>query len=328
MLVDRRNLSLHRPWILLAGAGTVASAVWYGLACRGAERWPCGSSPVGLTLGIIAGVIILFEFLLWPRKQVRTWRIGRAQVWMRAHIWLGLLCVPLAVMHCGFHLGGGLSMVLMLLFGLVIASGLYGLAMQQWLPRWMLERAPAETIYSQIDRVARQYCTEGEELVLAICGPAADDAAGGSSRSSRERSDPFDESEPFVTVGALRTVGSVQGRVLQTEVPAAPLAEVESLRGAFYDQIGPFLRDGARANSPLSDSLRSGEYFRQLKTSLPPAAHSVVEILENLCAQRRQLVLQARLHVWLHGWLWVHLPLSVALILLLGIHAFVALKCW
>ena len=325
MLVDRKNLSLHLPWILLAIAGTAAAIVWYVLSCHGAERWPGGSSLVGLTLGIVAGAIILFEFLLWPRKQVRAWRIGRAQIWMRAHIWLGLLCVPLAAMHSGFHLGGGLSATLMLLFALVIASGVYGLAVQQWLPRWMLERAPAETIYSQIDRVAREYCAEGEALVLATCGPE-EDAEDGSQRARGGPAEELDPAEPFVTVGALRTVGNVQGRVLRTQVPTTPLAEAEPLRAAFFGQIEPFLREGAAAKSPLGEPMRAAEYFRQLKTGLEPAAHGVVDMLENLCSQRRQLILQARLHVWLHGWLWVHLPLSVALVVLLGIHAFVALK--
>jgi hypothetical protein len=51
-------------------------------------------------------------------------------------------------------------------------------------------------------------------------------------------------------------------------------------------------------------------------------------VLEDLCNQRRQLILQSKIHFWLHNWLWVHLPLSVALIVLMFVHIFVALKYW
>jgi len=38
------------------------------------------------------------------------------------------------------------------------------------------------------------------------------------------------------------------------------------------------------------------------------------------------LTRQARLHRWLHAWLLVHVPLSIALILLGAVHAVVALR--
>jgi hypothetical protein len=34
------------------------------------------------------------------------------------------------------------------------------------------------------------------------------------------------------------------------------------------------------------------------------------------------------MHRWLHGWLSIHLPLSMALLILLAAHVFVALKYW
>jgi hypothetical protein len=38
------------------------------------------------------------------------------------------------------------------------------------------------------------------------------------------------------------------------------------------------------------------------------------------------LSLQGRLHLWLHGWLLLHIPLSLALILLGAVHAVMALR--
>ncbi|MFX7663247.1 hypothetical protein ABTJ72_18785, partial [Acinetobacter baumannii] len=89
----------------LITAAALASVLRSGLA---GEEWPSGSTAIGFGWGVVAAGIILFEMLLWPRKLLRSWRIGRVQTWMRAHIWLGLLVLPLALCHSGFRLGGPL----------------------------------------------------------------------------------------------------------------------------------------------------------------------------------------------------------------------------
>ena len=79
----------------------------------------------------------------------RVWRIGRTKTWMRAHIWLGLLAVPLIGVHAWRELGGALSATMVVLFAIVIASGIFGLVLQQFLPRMLLERSACRN-----DRVA------------------------------------------------------------------------------------------------------------------------------------------------------------------------------
>jgi hypothetical protein len=54
--------------------------------------------------------------------------------------------------------------------------------------------------------------------------------------------------------------------------------------------------------------------------------HDVLTDLENICDEARQLLRQERLHRWLHGWLLLHIPLSLALILLGAVHAVMALR--
>ena len=102
----------------------------------------------------------------------------------------------------------------------------------------------------------------------------------------------------------------------------------EVLRKKFDDIIQPFLERGSQLKSPLKDRRSSAEFFRQLRAVLDPDAHSVLEAIEECCEQRRQFDLQTRLHWWLHSWLWIHLPLSMALLVLMFVHAYVALKYW
>ena len=91
MLIDRRRFSEHRIWILITLVATGLAAAWYVASARGEARWPGGSSPVGFAYGVIGGGIIAFEFLLWPRKKLRTVRIGRRatrSIWRRVRVLL------------------------------------------------------------------------------------------------------------------------------------------------------------------------------------------------------------------------------------------------
>jgi hypothetical protein len=321
VLIDRPSLSQHRPWIAFAIVATLAASGWYFLASRGESRLPGGSSVPGFTFGVLGGLIILFEFFLWPRKKVRTWRIGRTQTWMRAHIWFGLLAVPLLILHSGFRLGEALSAVLMILFIAVILSGIWGLVLQQIIPRRMLNEIPAETIYSQIDRAVDFLVGEAEQIVAATCGVAAGTDASAPVLANVS-------SETHITVGAMRKVGSTQGRVVRTFVPTEPIAGTEWLRDLYDRVISPYLRDGDRSKSALVLPNRSSAIFQELRTKVPSEAYPAVAALEDLCLQRRQFDRQRRMHHWLHGWLLVHVPLSLALVALMFVHIFVTLKYW
>ena len=76
----------------------------------------------------------------------------------------------------------------------------------------------------------------------------------------------------------------------------------------------------------LADAARASSVFAGLRTLLPAAAHDTLADLEDICSEARQLLRQERLHRWLHGWLLVHIPLSLALILLGAVHAVMALR--
>jgi hypothetical protein len=260
--------------------------------------------------------------LLWPRKRLRAWRLGRAQLWLRAHIWLGLLSVPLVILHSGGHLDAELSKLLVGAFAIVIASGIWGLALQQYLPKLMLDRVPAETIYAEIERISTQNCYDAEDLVLALCGPT--------NEHDYPRLRPNDEEsqDGYVTVGSYRAVGRTRGKVLQARAPTVFVPNSEPLRVEFYARIGPYLKSGRRRAGNLSDPLRASQFFHELKSRLDPAAHGVVDEVEGLCSQRRQFDLQSRIHHWLHGWLLIHAPLSVVLFALLILHIYFACKYW
>src|SRR5580658_3823586 len=146
----------HRPWVIATAALAIVSAVAYVVFAVETPSGPRGGSALGLTFGIVGYALMLFAGLLGARKHVPTWRIGRAQTWMRGHLWLGLLSLLLILFHSGFAFRGPLTLVLMLLFFIVIGSGILGAAIQHYIPSFMTARVPLETIYEEIPHVRAQ----------------------------------------------------------------------------------------------------------------------------------------------------------------------------
>jgi hypothetical protein len=326
LIFDRDNWLKHRAWAIFTAAATVAAFAWYlayGFS-SGQWHWPSGSSLPGLTFGFAGGSIIIFEMLLWPRKSLwRGLRLGRTKTWMTAHIWLGLLTFPLLMLHGRFHFGLGtstLSAVLMWLLTVVIVSGVWGLFVQNMLPRIMLEQLPAETIHSQIGHILEQYRDEAGRLVRLTCGSPADESVTPAGEAGRE------QVPSTQVVGTVRKVGRVQGKVVQAGVEAVWVPESEALRVFHLRHVDPFLRADSGRKSLLSSTSQAAELFRELKTQVRAEAHAVVDRLATLCDQRRQFDLQLRLHRWLHLWLSVHVPLSAALLGLMAAHVFLAFK--
>jgi len=52
----------------------------------------------------------------------------------------------------------------------------------------------------------------------------------------------------------------------------------------------------------------------------------VINDLQSIVDERRQLERQRKTQYLLHGWLWVHVPLSMAMLVLILVHAVVALR--
>ena len=128
------------------------------------EHHTVGGTPLGLAFGAISLGIFIFAALLNLRKKIPLWRVGTVQLWLRAHIWLTFLTIPLILLHSGFRLGGPMTTLLMALYAVVMVSGIYGLALQHLMPRLMKERLPAETVFEQIPHICSQLCVAAEKM--------------------------------------------------------------------------------------------------------------------------------------------------------------------
>ena len=325
MRIDRTQ----RRWALASLAILVISAVGYAVYAFESPRGPRGGSTIGLTFGVIGFAFMIFAALLGARKRVPTWRIGRAQAWMRGHLWLGFLALPMILFHGGFHFGGTLTRVLMWLLIITVFSGLFGAALQHYIPRVITSDVPLETIYDEIGRVRTLLREEADRAIESLCGDLAltkhsneeGQRAGGftAMRTIAASAVPLRISTA-VSAGASAAVAAAAEIILLNEEDSV------TLRRFYLSEMRPFLERPKQRGQRLADAAKASSAFAGLRTLLPAAAHVTLADLEDICDEARQLTRQGRLHHWLHGWLLLHIPLSLALILLGAIHAVVALR--
>ena len=306
----------QRAWAFVSLAILVVSGTVYAVYALGAPQGPRGGSAVGLVFGALGFGFMLFAALLGARKRVPVWRIGRAQAWMRGHLWLGFLALPIILFHGGFHFGGMLTQILMWLLIFTVGSGVFGAVLQNYLPRMMTHDVPLETIYDEIGNVRKLLREEADRAVESVCGPLG---------FAKAR---FAEEQRAGGFTAMRSSTAAGGTAVAAAAEIVVLSEEDSapLRRFYLNEMRPFLERPQERRLVLSQADKSHLAFSAVRTLLPAAAHAALEDLQDICDEARQLQKQERLHHWLHGWLLVHIPLSLALILLGAVHAVMALR--
>jgi hypothetical protein len=445
----RINNWRHVPWIIFVIVGTIAACVLYegnfhpnalpswlrlppSLIQKPTEHHTVGGTPLGLWFGSISLAIFIFAVLLSLRKKIPLWRVGTVQRWLRAHIWLTILTIPLVILHSGFRFGGPMTTFLMVLYAIVMVSGFYGLFLQHVMPRLMKERLPAETVFEQIPHIRSQLAVAAEKMrdsfkpappkkpdagapaasaAKSATAPAAVMASTKgelSTPAARAKSatgsaptaapvvaaaSPADAPPPPTVPNAAvtpappkpETIGTPTARV-QSDPPGAPVARTEVPPGdqpgpsppvapaaaappkpaaapapkpaapaaakpaaaaapkpaakpapppdpaseavlvEFIErQILPYLQARRGDRMRLNNPRFSDDTFRFVKLRVAEGYRARVEEIQAWCDERRMLDVQVRLHHWLHGWLFVHVPFSFLLVMLTIWHACVTL---
>ena len=291
----------HTRWAAASVAMTAAAAGLYAYEVSSRPYGPSGGSGLGLFFGITGTSCMLLAGLLSARKKLSTWRLGSALLWMKMHIWLGLLAVPFIVFHSGFKWGGPLTATTMALFYIVITSGVFGLVLQQFIPALMTARVPFETVRSQIDHVIDGLAADAYELVASIAGAipeAAEEQAWLAAEEELQKKRP-----------------SNWKQIVRQRPATEPSPVAAALKTFYLAEIRPYMRAATGTQPPD---------LRRFMIEAPEC-RGKLEKLQQLCEESRQLRVQVRLHALLHNWLFVHAPLSFALLVLTAFHIYFAL---
>src|SRR5271165_5550098 len=204
----------QRGWAIASLMIFLASAVGYVIYALNATPHPSGGSAVGLLFGIVGFGFMIFAALLGARKRVPVWRLGRAQAWMRGHLWLGLLSLPMILFHGAFHFGGIMTQVLMWMLIATVGSGLFGAVLQNYLPRIMTTDVPLETIYDEIGNVRKLLREEADRGVEAICGSLG---IAKSEKDGGQRAGGFSAARSMGTTSGGAAVAAAAETVVLTE---------------------------------------------------------------------------------------------------------------
>jgi len=251
-----------------------------------------GGTPLGLIFGIAALAIFLFASALGIRKKRRLWPIGNVKSWLRAHIWLTILTIPLVLLHSGFRLGGPMTTLLIILYCIVMGSGFFGLAMQQYLPKMMTAALPREVVFEEIPYIRKKLVDDADKA------PIAKEMVG----------------------------ESHGGGVAVAAAPAAIGADESSrqvLSKFMIEDCFPYLRARRGGRHRLADPMVCADTFRLLELSVTEKWKDRVYAMQQWCEDRRLLDLQTKFQYWLHGWLLFHVPVSFALLVVTFWHAYV-----
>lgn len=289
---------IHQSLLLFRGA----RYFWWALAMtvgacalfltQGEGEPPNGGTWQGYTLGTLSAALVVWLALLGVRKRSYHSTVGAVQGWTSAHVYLGGALIFVATLHSGAQIGWNVHTLAYVLMCAVIASGFFGLYSYLNHPGAMSknrEGGARAALFAELFELDRQARAAAQK-----CAPDIAVAVD----SSIERT--------TLGGGVYEQLFSVD-RSFYVRGAGAPVVNV--------DQQGAI--DFAAERLPRAEKGAEAANLQQL--------------IVLLC--RRQAVLRRirrdiRLSGWLRIWLYVHVPLTFALLIALIVHVLATFFYW
>ena len=129
---------------------------WVAIALVGASivayllqephQTPNGGTWLGYTLGTMGALLILWLIYLGRRKRNFATGWGTVRGWVSAHVYLGTSLLVVATLHTGFQFGINVHTLAYVLMCVVIVSGLYGVWAYRTYPEARNELKRSQTL--------------------------------------------------------------------------------------------------------------------------------------------------------------------------------------
>lgn len=292
-MIHQNILRFHGGRYLWWALGLLAlSCVLY--FTQGGLQPPNGGTWQGYVLGTIGAGLIVWLSLLGVRKRRYSSALGTVQGWVSAHVYLGSALLVVGTLHSAAQLNWNVHTLAYLLMVVVILSGMYGAYVYLLNPRLLTRNragATRENLFRELFELDRQ----GLEIA-DHCNP---------------------EIQAAVKSAIQRTV--IGGGLVQQLLGRDPSKMTSHAQGgATVDN---------RDQQPVID-LVGGVVPRAEKAS---EAANLQALLTLLCRRQniiRRLRQDIRLQGWLKLWLYVHVPLTVALLGALTVHILTTFLYW
>ena len=254
-----------------------------------------GDTWQGYVLGTLSALLIVWLTLLGVRKRRYASTLGSVPGWVSAHVYLGLALLAAATLHTALQFGWNVHTLAYILMCVVIVSGVVGVYTYLAHPQAIAENhagGARAQLFAELFDLNRQARTLGE-----ACEPAV----------------------------ALAVTSSIE----RTAIGGGAWTQLLGLDRSYFMRSG----ESRAALSPNADQQSVIDFVAQ---RLPRAAKkaevvSLQELIVVLC--RRQAVLRRirrdiRLRAALKAWLYVHVPMSIALLSALVAHILVTFMYW
>ncbi len=281
--------------------------LWASLMCIGAivAYWfddtagpPNGGTALGYTLGTIGALLILWLMWFGIRKRSYRSRLGSVQGWLSAHVYLGLGLITVATLHTGFQFGWNVHTLAYVLMLLVILSGLIGVFCYMHFPKVITD----ESSESSVDSLVRQI-EDIDRQALKLAGEIDDETHEKVLRSIQRN-----------------TIG---GNWLQLLFARGRGGRVEAFAGA---DAGDVPKDDSEMSETM---IFMASHIARGRLDKGDAIRRLSDLLIGQKAQlQRQLRRNLQLKAFLDIWLYLHVPLSFALLAALIAHVVSVFFYW
>ena len=254
---------------------------------------PNGGTWLGYTLGSIGALLIVWLMLFGMRKRRYSSNSGTLRGWLSAHIYLGTSLILIVLLHAGFQFGWNVHTLAFVLMLAVIFSGFFGVYVYLRYPNLMTRNRESATRDAMLDEVA-----EIDQNALALA----------------------DGIDPKIHAVVLRSIQNTR------------------LGGDVWTQLRA--RDGSDlALDSLHKTIAEREKKQDMKTTEMPTMFAMVDFLAGRATDKqgeamralidlisrkkglatkvaRDMQYQAMMEIWLY----IHVPLSFALLAALIAH--------
>lgn len=278
-------------WVALILTGLAIIAYWIDDPQEVAN----GGTALGYTLGTIGAMLVLWLTWFGVRKRRYASTKGTVQGWLSAHVYLGVALLVIVLLHTGFQFGLNVHTVAFVLLALVVASGLYGVFVYTKYPERVSNNrggASRPELLDQLEDIDR--------------------------RSQRVAADLADDYRELVASGISRTQ---LGSTLWSR-----------LRGQDHSKVVLHAAGGTKIMAnPGQEAALDWLADQQSRATDQDSAARIGE-LSALLRNKRQLLRQLgedlRLQATMEIWLYLHVPLSAALLMALLTHIITVFLYW
>lgn len=272
-----------------------------------------GSSWLGYSLGTLGAALI--AWLAWLGVRKRQFQSARApmQAWVSAHVYLGLALIVIGTLHAGFQVGWNVHTLAYVLMLLVIASGIYGVFAYAALPARITATRDQMEFRAMVEQVR-----ELNEMLLSLADRIDAETHSVMARSvSRAR---IGGSAWQQLTGLYPKTGDLSGldsffSTKQVQLQTTQQMAVQAAPGGFNPDSTVVIVAGRIF------ARRGGENEAQTLQKLLQTLSRRNAMLERV---NRDITLRARLNVWLY----LHVPLTVGLLVALFAHVLSVFLYW